>query len=141
MGVDAHLFAVEAKKYYNVDRAYNLKPHGYANGHGDILKKLEYQTPISFKDMEMILIANVKYWLAPDEHGRPEDFGRAMRNIWAMEFIKMFPGNTFIFATDHQNPSSYTIKERDGYTEIDEKLLYEKVKPIEKTMVLMYDEE
>lgn len=139
MGVDAMLFAVKAKKYYNVDRAYNLKPHGYAGDHGDILKKMDNQTQISFQDMEQILTRNIEYYLQPDEEGERSEFGRAIRNVWAMEFIKMFPDDTFIFATDSGHPSDHDIKEQGGYTEIDEKELYEKVKPVERTMVLLYD--
>lgn len=139
MGVDAMLFAVKAKKYCEVYRAYNLKPHGLFNTHGVRLAKMNNQNRLSFKEMEEILLENVKYYLAPDEDGHPEDTGRAVLNTAVLEFIKMFPDDEFIFATDHQQPDSHDIKEKGGYTEITFEELRDKAWVAIRLLNLMYD--
>lgn len=139
MGVDAMLFAVKAKKYCDVYRAYNLKPHGLANTHGEILAKMNNQTHLNFKEMEEILIENVKYYLATDENGHPEDADRAVLNTVVLEFIKMFPDDKFIFATDHQTPDSHSIQEKGGYIQITFEELRDKAMVAIKLLNLMYD--
>lgn len=126
MGVDACIFAKNAKKYIDIDRYYNLSydlPDNFR----------DHLIGISSKELLDILFNTIEKALTEKENSRFDngDYINWWKDI--ILFLLKYPNDIYFIKTDHDEPCSYSFMKETSYDyDYDKDILKEYYKAFEK---------